>query len=769
MRRVLALSITVLLALAVVFAVLLARRLARSDSAMPDAATRGPANVAPHESSGTDAEVAASSSLSALESEEQLRGAAPSGDRAFVCGFSRIRGRVVDETREAHAGALVWIFALDGEWKDGVTPPPLFVRGATVRAFSTTSDDGGAFEIVAPTPSGRRLRLEVETHDHRGHLFHSLEDRNAPERVIVTEGDVDLGELVVPVRGAILGRVTLDTGEPVRGASVGIDQREAGEFVAACATDAQGRYVLSCVPEGAYTVGAADPDVGFAKREDVRVGPRERVEGIDLVLPAKRTLSGIVVDDAGVPLRGFSVQGFIEPSPGRTRQHARTVSAADGTFRMLLEDDEPLFLRAGGGAFSEWTSLETSKPWFLPGATDIRIVLRRLSGTTLVVLDARTREPLTRVGVADVSSLEARRDPRQIPAPGLESRPGGRVPWFVQDPPQRVRVHARGHELREVELTGLPEQLVLLEPLAQIRGSLRRDGAPFAKARVWLRPRASGGAAERWHTSLRHEARGRPDWRELERPVIGRTDALAHAAPDGAFVLRDVDPGAWELLGVEDSSGVEVAHWLVAEIVVRAGQVLDVGALELPPCRASALLRILVDPPFEVRDVSVLTDVALNGSALEPFFERPIAPGLWRLADLAPGSIEAWTSQNSAHLGELARTSATIRAGEEVELVLDLRDRNLCKLVVHVDAGERTKLAEVGVLQGGSECPWIERWAPAQRRPVVFVARGEQRLALAAWWNAKERDYFPCEAPPDVRLDVELPARGLVETTIRLP
>lgn len=678
-------------------------------------------------------------------------------------GQARIFGRVVDESNRALPDAFVWVFAVDGEWKDGVALPPLVVRGGLAHAFSAVCASDGSFEISAPAPTGRRLRLEVETQDHRGHLFKDVVDKLDPSRAVIHEGENDLGDLVVPVRGAILGRVRLDDGAPVRGAAVDVVGADPSLFVPVCTTDVDGTFVLSCVPAGTCTVGAMDPDVGTARVEDVVLAPGQRIEGLELVIRRARTLSGVVVESDGTPVISRMVEGCVESSAGRAQARASAWTKIDGTFTMLLQDDEPLFLRCGGGAFAKWTSLDTARPWFRPGASGIRIHLTRLATSDVTVLDARTRAPIEVFGLDDLPAVRDTDEP--LSPPSLQHHDAGRATILVQIPPQRIVVWARGYEPRIQQLSAAPEQVVLLDLLGSVRGRLSRDGAPFAKARVVARPLGVDlRSASYFGESMRDQPLGRHPGNEQQRGTVERQNWYARVDAEGEFEFTQLDSGAWELLAIEDGS--DVLRRLVPKLTLQHAEALDVGTLDFPSGHTSVLLRVLVDEPLQVRDVMELIHVSLNGASLRPFADRPDASG-WHVSGLAPGDLGVRVGSNAAAIGELAKIYATLREGEESTVDIDLRGLDLCRLTVRIDAAAEHERMEIYVTpDGGTGSPEFAHWSRSHSRPVTLVVRGGQRVLIAA---GPERSSINLKEIPKLpHTTLELPARGAIEATLRV-
>jgi hypothetical protein len=118
-------------------------------------------------------------------------------------------------------------------------------------------------------------------------------------------------------KGTITGRVaTADTGRPVRRARVFLSgpQIQGGRGTL---TDDEGRFELTQLPEGRYTLTAGKTGfitLSFGQRRPLQAGipiqlaDGQQLTGIDFRLPRGSVISGHVFDEAGDPLPGANVR-----------------------------------------------------------------------------------------------------------------------------------------------------------------------------------------------------------------------------------------------------------------------------------------------------------------------------------------------------------------------------------------------------------------------------------------------------------------------------
>jgi protocatechuate 3,4-dioxygenase beta subunit len=121
------------------------------------------------------------------------------------------------------------------------------------------------------------------------------------------------------------GRVVSHEGAPLRGVSVQVlpalqpqGTGNAGTRRLAV-TDANGRFEISGLASGGYRVratrsGIVPVEYGQTRADQpgriVEVGPNQRVQGIDVILPKGSTLNGTLTDTEGDPVEGANVQAW---------------------------------------------------------------------------------------------------------------------------------------------------------------------------------------------------------------------------------------------------------------------------------------------------------------------------------------------------------------------------------------------------------------------------------------------------------------------------
>lgn len=661
--------------------------------------------------------------------------------------IARIRGRVVGGGA-ALAGARVWIAAQRGRWADGVEVPAIRVRGSTLRAFEAQSGSDGAFVIEAPPPMCASVRLEVETTDHRGKLAREIELRRTP----MVAGENDLGELVVPLESALAGRVRLDSGAPVSGADVTVENASASGYLASCVSDPDGAFVLAGVPAGPLTLAANAPQLGVTKTVEVRLLPGEVREGIEIVLRTPLVLAGRVVDEQGVPIGDHALQGFVETEPGKHELYAAAHTDAEGNFTMKLRENVPHSLRGGGKEFARWDSRDTSTPVFAPGTSDIAVVLRRLPVATIVVLDASTREPIQDFRVRGVPRAGERdwdESWERAQLGGVAPYVGGRAQVAVAMSPQPVAVSARGYVERFASLRVLAEEVVLLERPAVLTGSLSRADEPARYAIVTARPLGED-AASPWSRQRANAPATNLPWRHPNG---------THTTGAGVFRVDDLAPGAYELLA--GAEGVETPQRIVRRFELRAGEVRDLGALEL--VKPTAALRVhLVDDPDWSTDW-IRPQLRIHGRPALRAGAMSDAARSWSFESLPAGTceIELWLDLGEA----VTLATAELENGETRDVRIDPGASGLCTLNVLVAGareGERLKIriAEIG----GNGKQHDTSWSRGYRRSPSFLLRGARSVRLSASEDTEDDE----PARELVSTTVALPARGLVETTLRV-
>ena len=232
----------------------------------------------------------------------------------------------------------------------------------------------------------------------------------APKRFERIVGGEPLEVRLAP--GAVLSGVVKDgmTGEPVAGATVSAPGGFLGPAVdvwdpdagrVSARSDARGRFRLEGVGQGPTTVTAAAPGVGRAIRMNVSPGGPE----VELFLMPSATISGIVRDESGRPVKGALVRAQPEgldvyvPPTERTDAAGRFAFGGleAGSYVLVAREGpwspavQPVGVEARGEATAELTLREGG---FLTGrlvdgagrAAAGRVRLSSVDGTTLHVL-----------------------------------------------------------------------------------------------------------------------------------------------------------------------------------------------------------------------------------------------------------------------------------------------------------------------------------------------------------------------------------------------
>jgi hypothetical protein len=215
--------------------------------------------------------------------------------------------------------------------------------------------------------------------------------------------------------GTVTGRVTSATGRPLANAVVHLSRDAMVTRVTS--TDAQGRYTLRGIPEGAFSVRAIK--TGHGDREYGQLGASlagrpfslrdgQTVERIDIVLPEASTISGTVVDDRGEPLEGVTVQALQLRTVGDLTMAVSAFGISQrptddrGRFRLFGLLTGAHIIAAAADAVVSSPDPESAigyAPIFYPGTPDIAAAMPvrveagvDLSGTNLVFIPSRTAE-----------------------------------------------------------------------------------------------------------------------------------------------------------------------------------------------------------------------------------------------------------------------------------------------------------------------------------------------------------------------------------------
>jgi hypothetical protein len=455
------------------------------------------------------------------------------------------------------------------------------------------SGDDGRFEFHVPAG---KYSLEGAK---RGFMQSSYNQHDQFSTAIVTGADLDTENLVLrlPPNAVLTGRVLDEFREPVRNAPVMVYREEHGQGVSrttvyrGAATDDQGRYEVTPLNEGTYFVSVkASPWYAVhpvATAEGATTVPAQVDSSLDVAYPTTYYGDATEAEDATpIPVRGgdrLDADIHISPVPAlhlivhvpensgslpvlykagfdgpEQRENANIQSVgpgvyelsgvAAGRYMMRMPDangqlKEPTEVNLnGGGELDVSAGRPTSAVKAavqVEGATSLpsqlRIVLRPSKGRmSFAVVDEK--------GVADFSDI-----------------PGGKYDVLAMSPTQRFSVTRMasetgiipGHALNVPAGASLTIAVWLVGGSANVEGFAKREGTAVSGAMIVLVPKDAEENRDRF----------RRDESDL----------------DGSFSLRNVIPGSYTVVAVENGWDLEWAEPAVLAQYLKRGQSLEVG------------------------------------------------------------------------------------------------------------------------------------------------------------------------------------------------
>ena len=619
-----------------------------------------------------------------VEETPVLRARAPVASEIVYPPF-RVFGRVVDESGHPLAGLDVQINSYCDSWREaheteeGVSA--WWHEGwsnDTGDSRITTAEDG-TFELRGVIPDGYDLWLEVRSTPDRTMVDRWFTDESTSDELLA-EGDNDLGTITLRPAGAITGVVMGSTGRPLRGVRVDVGCADR-EFWETCVpwieTDSSGRFTIPHLLPTRYEVLVEASGFMDARREGIFVCAGKTIGDIDFVLGRSPTISGRVVDDRGRPAAEVRVTGQAVVN-GVPRAHCLTDE--DGAFLLELEGDVDHYLHA-------WSACNGR---FEPGSSGVEVVIPSPHDVQFAVVDARTGEPVEEFGL-EIENCSLRPD-GQIDWQSSRSYPTteaippvfheqGRVVQCIGPGDRAYAIQAPGYAPQREGLRGRMPQVIRLEPEASIRGRLELLGEPVCGASVRLRrrplPQGSGRVVrdgDRWSQPPREF--------DLDE-FTGRLRETC-SAEDGCFEITGLAAGSYCLELDSERSGQS----LLNDLRVESRESLDLGELRLSP-GSTVRGTVRVAPGLSAE--GALVNIASNDDEDEvclagECYETTVRPdGTFAFPGLTPRSYVLWVDGHQGLVRGMERIVLEVFAGRDVELKIDLRPWQPCRLRLQVN------------------------------------------------------------------------------------
>jgi protocatechuate 3,4-dioxygenase beta subunit len=295
-----------------------------------------------------------------------------------------INGRVVDTNGETLVGVRVYADRIDPEPD---TPPGLV-------KFVTTTDDRGDYR-VGGLPPGRYSVTAVSAQDPGAVLTLDLRPGDdlsgigftaLPPPTTAIEPSPQPRE--TPDRATIRGRVLTTTGRPIAKAVLNIRGPVPTTYFMTV-TDAQGRFAYTGLMPGNYELAATRGDFlpgtgqesAFESHSRIAVTAGARINDVTLVLSRGLAVTGTIVDRAGEPVQGMTIQA-LRLGTGAAQRRAVLAGALVGGSRQtddrgryrvlgLLPGTYVIAALADAASLGHGSTAAQAVPFYFPGSASI--------------------------------------------------------------------------------------------------------------------------------------------------------------------------------------------------------------------------------------------------------------------------------------------------------------------------------------------------------------------------------------------------------------
>jgi hypothetical protein len=559
----------------------------------------------------------------------------------------RLTGRLIDGLGRPLQGQLVTLFAEHG-WPEAAQARPLAAEN-NWPGFETRSDVAGHFRFEVLPPFGRAgltagadplmTRVQVRFSDppvgnNRGILG----------QISLKAGERELGDLVLLSASAIEGRLLNHKGEPIAGGLIESALGPIDLLGFQCRSAMDGAFLLGSLPLQRTGLRASAPGFLSAFVEPLDLQAGQRHGPVEVRLEAGASLAGRVRAVGGPGLEGVRIDLF--PSGGGALLQFR--SGSDGYFEATLQQSsEHKLLVSHPGYFSRDPQSGLA---VVPGQI-VEIELEPLPVTEFFVVDGQSGAALESFSIEVFPGMSGYfgAAPGQAPASAVvTTHPGGRVLLGAMEGDQ-VRVCAPGYTpIKAMVSWESPEARICrlrLQATAQLLGQARIVGSPATQIS--------------WTLSSTHG----------DYSAAGLCDAEGH------FRVQDLAAGRYRLQLA--GGGLVLGR---QDLLLLAGQVLDLGALELAP---GGSLRVRLIPPRSQTAAGL--PVYLHNTRTGPSATTD-AQGEAHFAALPPGQVSLHFPGVAQRFDPAVPIKAEIQAGQETTVEIDLTPLELARLEVQLVA-----------------------------------------------------------------------------------